>query len=80
MRSCCYKSIDLIIKNTPVYRDDGLISTSFELPVPFSTRANEGQPRHIIFQKMPFDFYADMKKEGVTTMQHWDLDESEYLK
>ena len=80
VRSCCYKSIDLIIRNTPVYGESGLITTSFELPVPFSNRANEEQPRHVIFQKMPFDFYADMNKEGVTTAQHWDVDESEYFK
>ena len=80
VRSDFYKSIDLVIKNTPVYRESGLITTSFELPVPFSTRANEEQPRHVIFQKMPFDFYADMNKEGITTIQHWDVDESEYLK
>ena len=80
VRSDFYKSIDLVIRNTPVYRKSGLISTSFELPVPFSNRANEEQPRHVIFQKMPFDFYADMNKEGVTTKKHWDVDESEYLK
>ena len=80
VRSDFYKSIDLVIRNTPVYKKSGLITTSFELPVPFSTRANEEQPRHIIFQKMPFNFYADMKKEGVTTIQHWDVDESEYFK
>lgn len=80
VRSAFYKSIDLVIRNTPIYRESGLITTSFELPVPFSNRANEEQPRHVIFQKMPFDFYADMKKEGVTTTQHWDVDESEYLK
>ena len=80
VRSDFYKSIDLVIKNTLVYRESGLISTSFELPVPFSHRANEEQPRHVIFQKMPFDFYADMKKEGINTIQHWDVDESEYLK
>lgn len=80
VRSDFYKSIDLVVKNTPVYKESGLITTSFELPVPFSNRANEEQPRHIIFQKMPFDFYADMNEEGVTPMQHWDVDESEYLK
>lgn len=80
MRSAFYKSIDLVIRNTPVYGESGLISTSFELPVPFSNRVDEEQPRHVIFQKMPFDFYADMNKEGVTTTQHWDVDESEYLK
>ena len=80
VRSAFCKSIDLVIRNTPVYKESGLITTSFELPVPFSNRANEEQPRHIIFQKMPFDFYADMNKEGVTPIQHWDVDESEYLK
>lgn len=80
VRSDFYRSIDLVLKNTLVYGKDGLISTSFELSVPFSNRANEEQPRHIIFQKMPFDLYADMNKEGVTTMPHWDVDESEYLK
>ena len=80
VRSAFYKSIDLVIRNTPIYRESGLISTSFELPVPFSNRANEEQPRHVIFQKMPFDFYADMNKEGVTAIQHWDVDESECLK
>ena len=80
VRSDFYRSIDLVLKNTLVYGKDGLISTSFELQVPFSNRANEEQPRHIIFQKMPFDLYADMNKEGVTTMPHWDVDESEYLK
>ena len=53
VRSAFYKSIDLVIRNTPVYKESGLITTSFELPVPFSTRANEEQPRHVIFQKMP---------------------------
>ena len=80
VRSAFYKSIDLVIKSTPIYRESGLITTSFELPVPFSNRANEEQPRHVIFQKMPFDFYADMKKEGINTIQHWDVDESEYFK
>ena len=80
VRSAFYKSIDLVIRNTPVYRKSGLISTSFELQVPFSHRAHEEQPRHVIFQKMPFDLYADMNKEGVTTEKHWDVDESEYLK
>ena len=81
VRSDFYKSIDLVIRNTPVYREkSGLISTSFELQLPFSHRAHEEQPRHVIFQKMPFDLYADMNKEGVTPIQHWDLDESEYLK
>ena len=80
VRSAFYKSIDLVIRNTPVYGESGLISTSFERPVPFSNRANEEQPRHVIFQKMPFDFYADMNKEGVTAIQHWDVDESECLK
>ena len=80
VRSDFYKSIDLVIRNTPVYRESGLITTSFELPVPFSNRADEEQPRHVIFQKMPFDFYADMNKEGVTAIQHWDVDESEYFK
>ena len=80
VRSCFYKSIDLIIRNTPVYGEDGLISTSFELPISISTWVSEEQPRHIIFQKMPFDLYADMNKEGVTTEKHWDVDESEYLK
>lgn len=80
VRSAFYASIDLVIENTPVYKESGLITTSFELPVPFSNRANEEQPRHVIFQKMPFDFYADMKKEGINTIQHWDVDESEYLK
>lgn len=80
VRSAFYESIDLVIRNTPVYRESGLITTSFELPVPFSNRVDEEQPRHVIFQKMPFDFYADMNKEGVTTTQHWDVDESEYLK
>ena len=80
VRSAFYKSIDLVIRNTPVYGESGLITTSFELPVPFSNRADEEQPRHVIFQKMPFDFYADMKKEGIITIQHWDVDESEYLK
>ena len=80
VRSDFYKSIDLVIRNTPVYRKSGLISTSFELQVPFSHRAHEEQPRHVIFQKMPFNFYADMNKEGVTTAQHWGVDESEYFK
>ena len=81
VRSAFYKSIDLVIENTPIYGGSGLISTSFELPIPFtSSRLDEEQPRHVIFQKMPFDFYADMNKEGVTTAQHWDVDESEYLK
>ena len=80
VRSAFCKSIDLVIKSTPIYRESGLISTSFELPAPFSNRANEEQPRHVIFQKMPFDFYADMNKEGINTIQHWDVDESEYLK
>ena len=80
VRSAFCKSIDLVIRNTPVYGESGLISTSFELPVPLSNRANEEQPRHVIFQKMPFDFYADMNKEGVTTTQHWDVDDSECLK
>lgn len=61
MRSDFYKSIDLVIRNTPVYKKSGLISTSFELSV-------------------PFNLYADMNKEGVTTEKHWDVDESEYLK
>ena len=80
VRSAFCKSIDLVIRNTPVYKESGLITTSFELPVPFSNRADEEQPRHVIFQKMPFDFYADMNKEGVIPIQHWDVDESEYLK
>ena len=41
VRSAFYKSIDLVIRNTPVYGESGLISTSFELPVPFSNRSNE---------------------------------------
>lgn len=80
VRSDFYKSIDLVIRNTPVYGKDGLIITSFGLQVPFSNRSDEEQPRHIIFQKMPSDLYADMNKEGVTTEQHWDVDESEYFK
>ena len=80
VRSAFYKSIDLVIRNTPVYEESGLISTSFELPVPFSNRANEEQSRYVFFHKMSFDFYADMKKEGINTIQHWDVDESEYLK
>lgn len=80
VRSDFYKSIDLVIRKTLVYRESGLITTSFGLQVPFSHRANEEQSRHIIFQKMPFDLYADMNKEGVTTEKHWDVDESEYLK
>lgn len=80
VRSAFCKSIDLVIRNTPVYKESGLITTSFELPVPLSNRANEEQPRHVIFQKMPFNFYADMNKEGITAIQHWDVDESEYLK
>lgn len=80
VRSAFCKSIDLVIRNTPVYKESGLITTSFELPVPFSNRVGEEQPRHVIFQKMPFNLYADMNKEGVTAIQHWDVDESEYLK
>lgn len=80
VRSDFYKSIDLVVRNTPVYGEDGLIITSFGLQVPFSNRSDEEQPRHIIFQKMPSDLYADMNKEGVTTEQHWDVDESEYFK
>lgn len=80
VRSDFYKSIDLVVRNTPVYGEDGLIATSFGLQVPFSNRSDEEQPRHIIFQKMPSDLYADMNKEGVTTEQHWDVDESEYFK
>ena len=80
VRSDFYKSIDLVVRNTPVYGKDGLITTSFGLQVPFSNRANEEHPRYIIFQKMSSDLYADMNKEGVTTEQHWDVDESEYFK
>ena len=80
VRSDFYNSIDLVVRNTPVYGKDGLITTSFGLQVPFSNRSDEEQPRHIIFQKMPSDLYADMNKEGVITEQHWDVDESEYLK
>lgn len=76
VRSDFWRSIDLVVRNTPVYGKDGLITTSFGLQVPFSNRAYEEQPRHIIFQKIPFDLYADMNKEGVTTKQRWDVDES----
>ena len=76
VRSDFWRSIDLVVRNTPVYGKDGLITTSFGLQVPFSNRAYEEQPRHIIFQKIPFDLYADMNKEGVTTKQRWDVEES----
>lgn len=80
VRSDFYKSIELVVMHTPVYKESGLITTNFGLQVPFSNRADEEQPRYVIFQKMPFDFYADMDKEGVNTKQHWDVEESEYLK
>lgn len=71
-----YNSIDLVIRNTPVYGGDGLIITCFSLQVPFSNRADEEHPRHKIFQKVPFDLYTDMNKKGVTTEQQRDVEES----